>query len=81
MSDTRAARGAARLCAVDALPFIDGGASVGYEGSISKTGDNADWDWGMYQDERGEWVLAELDGPGCLFNFTQHRYPTSEVPV
>ncbi len=81
MSDIRAARGAARLCAVDALPFIDGGASVGYEGSISKTGDNADWDWGMYQDERGEWVLVELDGPGCLFNFTQHRYPTSEVPV
>jgi len=35
----------------------------------------------MYQDENGEWVLAEADGAGCIFNFTQHRYPTSEVPT
>lgn len=35
----------------------------------------------MYQDEKGEWVLMETYGPGCLYNFTQHRYPASPVPV
>ena len=74
-------RGKARLENLASLPCLDQGGEVKYFGSISKTGDNADWDWGMYQDEKGEWVLAEADGPGCIFNFTQHRYPTSEVPV
>ena len=77
----KAVRGAARLTDMAALPVLDDGVRVGYEGSISKAGDNADWDWGLYQDERGEWVLMEADGPGCIFNFTQHRYPTSETPV
>ncbi|HJD23264.1 MAG TPA: DUF2961 domain-containing protein [Firmicutes bacterium] len=77
----RAARGVARLTGLSALPVLDDSARIGYEGSISKQGDNADWDWGLYTDERGEWVLMEVDGPGCLFNFTQHRYPTSETPV
>lgn len=76
-----AARGAARLADVEALPCLDSGAQVQYFGSISKSGDNADWDWGFFQDEKGEWILAEDDGPGCIFNFTQHRYPTSPVPV
>ena len=78
---TTYSRGKARLENLASLPCIDQGGEVKYFGSISKTGDNADWDWGMYQDEKGEWVLAEADGPGCIFNFTQHRYPTSEVPV
>ena len=77
---TTYSRGKARLENLASLPCIDQGGEVKYFGSISKTGDNADWDWGMYQDEKGEWVLAEADGPGCIFNFTQHRYPTSEVP-
>ncbi len=77
----KAARGAARLTDLSALPVLDDSVRVGYEGSISKQGDNADWDWGLYVDEHGEWVLMEVDGPGCLFNFTQHRYPTSETPV
>ena len=77
----KAARGAARLTDIAALPVLDDSVRIGYEGSISKAGDNADWDWGLYQDERGEWVLMEADGPGCIFNFTQHRYPTSETPV
>lgn len=74
-------RGAARLTQIEALPVTDPGTRMLYAGSISKIGDNADWDWGMYQDENGEWVLMEADGAGCIFNFTQHRYPTSEVPV
>lgn len=77
----KAARGAQRLYDLAALPVLDDSARVGYAGSISKKGDNADWDWGFTTDERGEWVLMEVDGPGCLFNFTQHRYPTSETPV
>ena len=30
-----------------------------YEGSIDKAGGNADWDWSLYRDERGEWVLCD----------------------
>lgn len=74
-------RGISRLVYPQALPLVDFSAMVNYEGSISKAGDNADWDWGMYQDEKGEWVLMETYGPGCLYNFTQHRYPTSPEPT
>ena len=81
MNGIKKARGFARLESIESLPVIDIGADIRYEGSISKIGDNADWDWGMYTDGNGEWVLMEADGPGCIFNFTQHRYPTSEVPV
>ena len=74
-------RGMDRILYPQALPIIDYGSTVGYEGSISRVGDNDDWDWNLYQDENGEWVLFEADGPGCLYNFTQHRYPTSTIPT
>ena len=74
-------RGTNRLLYTNLLPETDMYSQICYEGSISKFGDNADCDWGLFQDENGEWVLAEGDGPGCIYNFTQHRYPTSEVPV
>lgn len=74
-------RGARRLSDLCSLPCLDPGAQVQYFGSISKCGDNADWDWGFFLDEHGEWILAEDDGPGCIFNFTQHRYVSSPVPV
>lgn len=77
----RPARGAKRLYDISALPCIDLNSEIRYYGSIAKCGDNSDWDWGMYRDENGEWVLAEADGAGCIFNFTQHRYPTSAVPT
>ncbi len=80
-SSAKALRGAARLSAPASLPLIDTGAAAGYTGSISKVGDNADWDWGIYQDAKGEWVLFEAYGPGCIYNFTQHRYPASEEPT
>lgn len=67
-------RGVRRLWDVAAIPVFDAGACIEYEGSIDRGGGNADWDWGCYQDENGEWVLAEDEGAGCLFNFTQHRY-------
>lgn len=63
------------------LPHLRPGVTAHYEGSIDKTGGNADWDWWLYQDVRGEWVLLDVDGPGCIHNFVQHRYPTSPEPV
>lgn len=51
-----------------------------YEGSIDKQGYNADWDWFLYQDEHQEYVLFEHIGPGCIYNFVQHRYPSCEEP-
>ncbi len=63
------------------LPLLRSSARTLYEGSIDKTGGNADWDWWLYQDEKGEWVIFDHEGPGCIYNFVQHRYPTSEEPT
>ena len=68
-------RGCSRLTAWGSLPRMDAHADIRYEGSISKCGDNADWDWGLYPDENGEWVLMEADGPGYT---TDGRRETGE---
>lgn len=81
INQTKALRGTKRLLYPWALPNMDMGAVTGYCGSISRIGDNADWDWCLYRDRKGEYVLFEVDGAGCVYNFTQHRYPTSEEPV
>lgn len=73
--------GIERLLETQQLPLIEQTGEIHYAGSIAKCGDNTDWDWGIYQDENGEWVLMEADGAGCIYNFTQHRYPTSEPPI
>ena len=39
------------------------------------------WDWSLYRDERGEWVLFDHQGAGCVYNFVQHRYPDSPEPT
>lgn len=75
------ARGARRLTDIAAIPVYDAGASIRYAGSIAAGGGNDDWDWGEVQDENGEWILMEDDGPGCIYNFTQHRGETVEVPT
>lgn len=64
----------------DLLPVLGDGVRVHYEGSIDKQGFNADWDWWLYR-EGGEWVIFDVDGPGCIYNFVQHRYPESEEPT
>ena len=67
---------------LELLPFLkEPGVLARYEGSIDKEGGNADWDWWLYQEENGEWVIFDVDGPGCIYNFVQHRYPSSEEPV
>lgn len=63
------------------LPLFRPYCRAHYEGSIDKKGGNADWDWWLYQDEKGEWVIFDHIGPGCIYNFVQHRYPDSEEPV
>ena len=73
--------GGARLTDVAAIPVLVESAEIGYVGSIDPSGGNADWNWGEVQDENGEWVLFEDFGPGCVYNFTQHRGETVEVPV
>ena len=44
---------------LNALPLLRPGVQAHYEGSIDKRGGNADWDWWLYQDEKGEWVIFE----------------------
>ena len=67
---------------VRSLPLLsEPGTSIHYEGSIDKTGGNADWDWFLYEDGNREWVILDVDGPGCIENLTQHRYFTSSDPL
>lgn len=62
------------------LPYLREGVKVHYEGSIDKRGGNFDYDWWLYQKNEHEWVILDVDGPGCLYNFAQHRYhKTSDV--
>lgn len=63
------------------LPLLKSGIKTHYEGSIDKRGGNADYDWWLYQDGKGEWVLFDCVGPGCILNFVQHRYPDSSEPT
>jgi hypothetical protein len=69
------------LLDLNSLPLLYRDAKVHYEGSIDKKGGNADWDWWLYQDERGEWVIHEAYGPGCIYNIVQHRYLSSTDPL
>ena len=62
-----------QLNSIDRLPFKHDVTKVIYEGSIDKKGNNADWDWWLYQDKKGEWVLLDVDGPGCIYNFVVHH--------
>lgn len=78
--DLHQPKGIANMERFDLLPLLRDGVRVRYEGSIDKQGFNADWDWWLYQ-ERGEWVVFDVDGPGCIYNFVQHRYPESEEPI
>ena len=68
------------MLSLHSLPLPKTSCRAHYEGSIDKTGKNADWDWHLYQDANGEWVLFEHLGPGCLYNFVQHRYPDCPEP-
>jgi hypothetical protein len=72
--------GVDKLTRLELLPFLNPGVTVHYEGSIDKAGGNADWDWWLYQ-EGEEWVIFDAEGPGCIYNFVQHRYPTSPEPT
>ena len=69
------------MAALITLPLLTDGVKAHYEGSIDKKGGNADWDWYLYQDERGEWVLFEYEGSGCVYNLVQHRYPSCTEPT
>ncbi len=49
----KAVRGAARLTDMAALPVLDDGVRIGYEGSISQGRRQCRLGLGLYQDERG----------------------------
>lgn len=74
--------GLENMCHPERLPFLRPDVTVGYEGSIDKVGNNADWDWWLYRDETsGEWVLLDIDGPGCLLNFVIHHSLAHSDPL
>ena len=63
------------MCNLQYLPLKKEGISAYYEGSIDKTGGNADFDWELYKEaDKDEWVIFEHIGAGCVLNFVQHRF-------
>ena len=60
--------GLSRMTNVARFPVLDREMKVKYEGSIDKKGGNADWDWSLYQDKKGEWVIFDVAGAGCIYN-------------
>ncbi|MDG0812980.1 DUF2961 domain-containing protein [Cohnella rhizosphaerae] len=78
--DPKPPKGLASLERFDLLPLLRDGVQARYEGSIDKQGFNADWDWLLYKDG-AEFVIFDVDGPGCIYNFVQHRYPDSPEPT
>jgi hypothetical protein len=73
--------GLEQLSSIKWLPFRKDLIKVGYEGSIDKKGGNADWDWFLYQDDNDEWVIFDIDGPGCVYNFVVHHDLAVSDPV
>ena len=74
--------GIEQMTQVERLPLLRPDVQVHYEGSIDKRGGNADWDWWLYQDAAtGEWVILDVDGPGCLWNFVVHHSVGHSDPV
>lgn len=70
-----------RMTDITSLPILDTNTRVHYEGSIDKQGKNADWNWSLYQDKKGEWVIFDVKGPGCIYNIVQHRYINSQEAI
>ena len=63
------------MCNLQYLPLVKKGVDAYYEGSIDKTGGNADFDWQLYKEtDKDEWVIFEHIGAGCVLNFVQHRF-------
>jgi len=73
--------GISRLTDIERLPYLLLDVQVRYEGSIDKAGDNADFNWWLYQDDRGEWVIFDVDGPGCIYNFVVHHDQKHSDPI
>jgi beta-mannosidase len=73
---------AEQMTALEWAPLLRPDVQINYVGSIDKRGGNADWDWWLYQDERTkEWVILDVDGPGCLWNFVVHHAVGASDPV
>lgn len=72
--DKEKTKGVSGLTDVESLPFLKHGVRINYTGSIAKDGSNADWNWWLYQDSAtAEWVIFDVDGPGCIHQLYNHR--------
>ncbi len=81
-ADEMPQRGLEQLTHIEQMPLLRPDVQVHYEGSIDKQGKNADWNWCLYQDtSTQEWVIAEAEGPGCLWNFVVHHAVGHSDPV
>ncbi|UCD75640.1 MAG: DUF2961 domain-containing protein [Phycisphaerales bacterium] len=61
-----AADGRAAFALLDRLPRLPGQFMVRQSSSRNKTGHNGDENWPLYKDERGDDVIFDAAGPGCV---------------
>jgi hypothetical protein len=64
---------------LDRLPLLPHDVTVHQFSSHNKKGLNGDADWFLYKDERGDAVIFDAVGPGCLKSFWQTDIREGEV--
>ena len=73
-TDVTKTKGVCGLTDIEALPFLKRGVRIDYTGSMAKDGGNNDNAWWLYQDPAtAEWVIFDVDGPGCIHQVYNHR--------
>lgn len=92
----RASASGADLPALDRLPRLPALHSVHQFSSHNRTGMNSDSKWRLYDDEHGDAVIFDVEGPGCVrsiwstdiredavlkFTFDGEKAPRFEIPM
>jgi hypothetical protein len=59
--------GAPALTAIDALPFLRLDEESRHASSYDRTGGNTDYDNAYGVDSKGDWIVLDARGPGCVY--------------
>jgi hypothetical protein len=64
---------------LDDLPVLPRNVSVLQFSSHNKKGVNGDAEWCLYKDSKGDFVVFDAIGPGCVRSFWQTCFPKNQV--
>lgn len=64
---------------LDDLPRLPQNVTLHQFSSHNKQGVNCDADWCLYKDDRGDFVIFDAVGPGCVRSFWKTCFPKNQV--